>query len=351
MPARRRVSVALGRAFGFPNSALSNMFDYNLSSAAGAVIPFESRAPILGFNIPEAVLLDNTGRSRYHSLQIDLVQAAVERAAVQRVLHVSHSMDTSSADPGSTAGGGKPDVPNVGFAVQGDQRNLDANSGRSDFDRPHRFSGSFVYRVRRRADSSGASGCRASCSSQSGLPYSIFAAEPESQHGGQLQQPSTRIRRPLPRRVRPAEPVRHHRRAPAGRGQRVGRGVQPGRALLTAVTGRRLSGQPGLRQPRTERAPGTLAAALRLEHREDVQSGRTQFEFRADIFNVFNTVNFALPEQRHRRRRHRLRPDHRDHRRATRGAARAASDLLGRSIRQTRCAPEKGAHLFDVRGE
>ena len=57
----------------------------------------------------------------------------------------SRSKDTSSADPGSTAGGGKPDVPNTGFVVQGDQRNLDANYALSDFDRPHRFSGSFVW--------------------------------------------------------------------------------------------------------------------------------------------------------------------------------------------------------------
>ena len=57
----------------------------------------------------------------------------------------SRSMDTSSADPGSTAGGGKPDVPNAGFVVQGNQRDLDANYALSDFDRPHRFSGSFVW--------------------------------------------------------------------------------------------------------------------------------------------------------------------------------------------------------------
>ena len=56
----------------------------------------------------------------------------------------SRSKDTSSADPGSTAGGGKPDVPNAGFVVQGDQRDLDANYALSDFDRPHRFSSSFI---------------------------------------------------------------------------------------------------------------------------------------------------------------------------------------------------------------
>ena len=57
----------------------------------------------------------------------------------------SRSKDTSSVDPGSTAGGGKPDVPERGFVVQGNQRNLDANYALSDFDRPHRFSGSWVW--------------------------------------------------------------------------------------------------------------------------------------------------------------------------------------------------------------
>ena len=64
----------LGRAFGFPNAALGGMVDLNLANAGGAVIGFESRAPILGFNIPEAVLLDNTGRSLYNSLQVNFMR-------------------------------------------------------------------------------------------------------------------------------------------------------------------------------------------------------------------------------------------------------------------------------------
>ena len=138
----------LGRAFGFANSALNGMIDNNLSNASpGNVIPFEARAPILGFNIPEAVLLDNTGHSRYHSLQLNLLKRLSSGLQFNLSYTYSQSKDTSSADPGSTAGGGKPDVPNVGFAAQGDQRNLEANYALSDFDRPHRFSGSFVYEM------------------------------------------------------------------------------------------------------------------------------------------------------------------------------------------------------------
>ena len=96
----------------------------------------------------------------------------------------SRSKDTSSADPGSTAGGGKPDVPNTGFVVQGDQRDLDANYALSDFDRPHRFSGSFVWEL---PGQGSLSGFRVSgfVQMQSGLPYSIFSAEPELGNGRQ----------------------------------------------------------------------------------------------------------------------------------------------------------------------
>jgi hypothetical protein len=52
-----------------------------------------------------------------------------------------------SADPGSTAGGGRPDTPNSGFSVENDSRDLESNWARSDFDRPHRFSLSGVWHL------------------------------------------------------------------------------------------------------------------------------------------------------------------------------------------------------------
>ena len=166
----------VGRAFGFANTTLGGMLDYNLANAGGSVIGFEARGPILGFNIPEAVLLDNTGRSLYHSLQINFLRRMSQGLQFNMSYTYSRSEDTSSADPGSTSGGGKPDVPNVGFAVQGDQRNLDANYALSDFDRPHRFSTSFIYQLPGFARGFRVSGF---VQVQSGLPYSIFAAEPE----------------------------------------------------------------------------------------------------------------------------------------------------------------------------
>ena len=95
----------------------------------------------------------------------------------------SRAMDNNSVDPGSTAGGGKPDVPNVGFMVQGDRETR--MNERSDFDRSHRFSASFVYELPTLGSNSrwikgwSLSGF---FQIQSGSPFSIFAAEPKSEH-------------------------------------------------------------------------------------------------------------------------------------------------------------------------
>ncbi|MCI0660469.1 MAG: carboxypeptidase regulatory-like domain-containing protein [Acidobacteria bacterium] len=136
----------LGKAFGFTNPT-TRLLDYNLSNAAGALIGFEARGPILGFNIPEALLLQSAGNSIYHGLQLGVTQRFSKGLQFNSFYTWSKSMDYLSSDPGSTAGAGKPDVPNTGFVVQGNQRDLRSNRAVSDFDRTHRFSASFVYEL------------------------------------------------------------------------------------------------------------------------------------------------------------------------------------------------------------
>ena len=113
-----------------------------------------------------------------NSLQLNLLKRVSNGVQFNISYTYSRSMDTSSSDPGSTSGGGKPDVPNTGFVVQGNQRDLDANYARSDFDRPHRISGSFMWDL---PGTGILDGFRVSgfVQLQSGLPYSIYAAEPE----------------------------------------------------------------------------------------------------------------------------------------------------------------------------
>ena len=92
-------------------------------------------------------MLRSNGESNYHGAQFSLTQRLSQGLHFNAAYTWSKSIDTSSTDPGSTAGSGKPDVPNTGFVVQGDLRNLEANRAVSDFDRTHRFSLNFVYDI------------------------------------------------------------------------------------------------------------------------------------------------------------------------------------------------------------
>jgi hypothetical protein len=285
----------VGRAFGFPNSSLGGMVDYNLANTAGAVIGFEARTPVLGFNVPEAVLLANTGRSLYNSIQLNLVKRMSGGIQFNLAYTYSRSKDTSSVDPGSTSGGGKPDVPNTGFVVQGNQRDLDANYALSDFDRPHRFSGSWVWDL---PGQGALDGFRLSgfVQMQSGLPYSIFSAEPElgnaSQYGDLVRGSGGLYRagfgRPslcgslddlLQAGDDPTEAAFNKRvlcsptTAAGGYPDNQGFG-NLGRNVLRGFWQRRVD--------------------LSLAKSFPLGSGR-DFELRWDIFNVFNTVNYALP--------------------------------------------------------
>ena len=125
----------VGKAFGFPNAALGGMVDYNLANAAGAVITFEGRSPFLGFDVPEAILLGNSAFSNYHSGQLGLTKRFSRGLQFNLAYTLSKAMDNASADPGSTAGGGKPDLPNVGFTAQGNAFDTRSNYAPSDFDR------------------------------------------------------------------------------------------------------------------------------------------------------------------------------------------------------------------------
>jgi hypothetical protein len=286
----------VGRAFGFANPSLGGMLDYNLANASGAVIGFEARTPILGFNVPEALLLQNSGRSLYNSLQLGLTKRMSNGIQFNLAYTYSRSKDTSSADPGSTAGGGKPDAPNTGFVVQGDNRNIDANYARSDFDRPHRFSGSWVWNI---PGQGLLSGFRLSgfVQLQSGLPYSIYSVEPELGNASQytdLVRGSGGLYRlgfGRPSLCGSLDDLRQHGDDPTE--QAFNRSV-----LCSPTTaaggypnneGYGSLGRNALRGFWQRRVDLSLAKALPLG------SGR-HVELRWDVFNVFNTVNFALPE-------------------------------------------------------
>jgi hypothetical protein len=188
---------------------------------------------------------------------------------------------------------GKPDVPNAGFAVQGDQRNLDANYARSDFDRPHRFSTSFIYELPGVARGFRFSGF---VQLQSGLPYSIFSAEPELQTVAQY----TNLVRGSGGLYRSA----------FGRPSLCGSlddlrqtGSDPTEAAFNkSVLCSPTSLQGGYPENQGFGNLGRNALRGLWQRRVDIslarvfKLGTATAEIRWDVFNVFDTVNYALPE-------------------------------------------------------
>jgi hypothetical protein len=289
----------LGRAFGFSNSALGGMIDNNLANASGAVISFEARSPYLGFDVPEAILLGNSGGSIYHSAQISLTRRFSRGLEFNAAYTFSKSIDNGSADPGSTAGGGKPDLPNVGFTAQGNAFDPGSNRAVSDFDRPHRFSASFVYDIPSFGSSSKfLTGWRISgfAQAQSGLPYSIFSTETVA--GTAAQYSNLRLGSAGLYRLAFGRPT-----LCGTLDQLRQTGTDPTEqafnpsALCSPLT--LAGGYPN------NRGFGNLGRNILrgfTQKRFDVGlSKNTQFtervglEFRWDIFNIFNNVNFASP--------------------------------------------------------
>jgi hypothetical protein len=289
----------LGKAFGFPNAALGGLVDLNLANPSGAVITFEGRSPFLGFDVPEAILLGNSAYSTYHSAQLSVTKRLSRGLQFNTAYTFAKSIDNASADPGSTAGGGKPDLPNVGFTAQGNAFDTNVNRGVSDFDRPHRFSLSFVYDIPSfGSHSKFLTGWRLSGfgQAQSGLPYSIFATEVTVANPGQyssLRLGSGGLYRLAFGRPTLCGTLDDLRRTGADPTEQA---FNPA-ALCSPMT--LAGGYPfnrgfgnlgrnvlrGFSQKRLD-----LGLAKNTKITESVG-----LEFRWDVFNVFNNVNFGTP--------------------------------------------------------
>ena len=306
----------LGRAFGFANPYRlggaatcvggvlgipgGTSLDLNLANpitcsgstlGGGQVINFEARVPVLGFNVPEALQLRSNGDSSYHGAQFSVTQRLSKGLHFNAAYTWSKSIDTSSTDPGSTAGSGKPDVPNTGFVVQGDVRNLGSNRAVSDFDRTHRFSFNFVYEVPSFGSGSKfLNGWQISgfFQAQTGTPYTIFAPEPEIQTAFQyaeLTRGSGGLYRLGFGRPGLCGSLDDLRRT----GSDITEDAFDPSALCSALGQNGSLGRNVLRAPAQSRLDLGLMKSTRLS--EDVA-----LEFGWDIFNVFNRANFATPD-------------------------------------------------------
>ena len=163
------------------------MLDYNLANAAGAVIGFEARTPILGFNVPEAVLLGNTGPV---ALQLGAVQPGEAHVATAcsstwptRTRVEGHQLGRSRAAPPAAASRTCPTPVSscrATSAISTRTTRCRTSIGRT---------GSAAAGCGICPGAALLGGFRLSgfVQMQSGLPYSIFSAEPElgnaSQYG------------------------------------------------------------------------------------------------------------------------------------------------------------------------
>jgi hypothetical protein len=257
----------------------------------GSVINFEARVPILGFNVPEALLLQSNAYSQYHGAQFSLTKRLSKGLQLNLAYTWSKSIDNNSSDPGSTAGSGKPDVPNTGFVIQGDQRNLDANRAVSDFDRTHRFSSSFVYdlptfgRNNRFVNGWQISGF---FQAQTGTPYSIFAPEPEIGSATQYRDLVRgsgglfRLGFGRPNLCGTLDQLQQS-------GSDITQQAFNSSALCSPLGGIGTLGRNVLRSPMQSRFDLGLAKNTKITE-------RVSFEIGWDVFNVFNRANFATPD-------------------------------------------------------
>ena len=306
----------IGRAFGFANPyrvggaatcaggllgiAAGTPLDLNLANpltcagstlGGGQLINFEARVPVLGFNVPEALILRSNGESSYHGAQFSITQRLSGGLHFNAAYTWSKSIDTSSTDPGSTAGSGKPDVPNTGFVVQGDLRNLEANRAVSDFDRTHRFSLNFVYDLPTLGSSSRfLTGWQLSgfFQAQTGTPYTIFAPEPEitaATHYADLTRGAGGLYRLGFGRPGLCGSLDELRRT----GSDITEDAFNPSPLCTAFGQSGSLGRNVLRAPAQSRLDLGIMKSTRIS--EDVA-----LEFGWDIFNVLNRANFATPD-------------------------------------------------------
>ncbi|MEW5981423.1 MAG: TonB-dependent receptor [Acidobacteriota bacterium] len=273
-----RITAAYRAGGGTANPQDPNALGYGYNGdknrGPSGTIPAEVRTLYYGFNDAEALFLQSAGRSTYHALQASVTKRFSKGYQFHAAYTYSVSRDLMSADPGSTAGGGRPDTPNTGFSVENDSRDIESNWARSDFDRPHRFSLSAVWALPLGKSALARDWVVSSYMQfQSGRPFSVF--RPES---GLLRLGFQRLD------FAPgasAESVHEQAASP-----------EDGwfdRSQLVPAAAAGNTPRNFLRGPGQNRVDLSISKTLRF-------GARVRAELRWEIFNLFNTVNFGMPE-------------------------------------------------------
>jgi hypothetical protein len=263
-----------GTATAQDPNALGYGYGGDNNRGPGGAIPTEVRTLYYGFNDAEALYLQSRGRSTYHALQTSLTRRLSKGIQVHAAYTYSIAKDLMSADPGSTAGGGRPDTPNSGFSVENDSRDLESNWARADFDRPHRFSLSAIWNLPLGQNPFLRDWQVATFMQfQSGRPFSVFRPEQ-----GLLRLGFQRLDF-----------------APGATADTVAEQADDAedgwfdKTQLVAATAAGNTPRNFLRGPSQKRVDLSIAKTIRFGH-------RVRAELRWEVFNLLNTVNFGMPE-------------------------------------------------------
>jgi hypothetical protein len=267
-----RITAAFRAGGGQPSAADPQGLGYGYNGDKnrgpnGSIIGSEIRAPYLGLNDREAVILKSDARAEYNALQISLNRRWANNFQFHASYTLSKSMDYFSSDPGSTAGSGRPDEANTGFAAENDARDRESNWAPSDFDRRHRATFSGVFEPLK--------GWRlgAYFQYQSGRPFSVYAFE-----AGLNSLVFQRLD------FAPG--------ADAETAAQQAPNPEDGWFNVNAFKTATAAGNTPrnfLRGPSQKRLDLSLSKIFSL-------GGVRSLELRADVFNVFNWTNFAQPQ-------------------------------------------------------
>ena len=263
-----------GTATAQDPNALGYGYGGDNNRGPGGAIPTEVRTLYYGFNDAEALYLQSRGRSTYHALQTSVTKRFSQGYQFHAAYTYSVAKDLMSADPGSTAGGGRPDTPNTGFSVENDSRDLESNWARSDFDRPHRFSLSAVWNVPMGNNAFLRDWELATFMQfQSGRPFSVFRPEQGLLRLGfqRLDFASGATEESVARQAANPEEGWFDK------------------TQLRSATAAGNTPRNFLRGPSQKRVDLSVAKRVPL-------GGRVRAELRWEVFNVFNSVNFGMPE-------------------------------------------------------
>ena len=227
----------------------------------------------------DILMIESRARSRFHAVEIGLDQTLSRGMSFHAAYTIGQSMDDASSFFTSSG--------DANFPM--DSNNPEAEWGRSDFDVRHRFTfaGSFALPFgpdrklaadrHRRGDPRRLGRSRR----RRGAVRPAVHGVPASGHRQQQHRP----RQPRLRRQRSAERRRH------GDG---GESHAPSSGSTRPRSRCRTSGRSGTSERNSLDGPGF--ANLNLAFARKIPMSRGAFQVRLEIFNLFNSTNFGLPD-------------------------------------------------------